>query len=182
MGPVGLSDISSPISPDLVDFPKGAEVALAQYATSAGSQGDATLMVISYPTPQIAADRTKAIDAAMHTTSQRENPARRVKRSGPIVAVVSGQVSNSDARSLLDQVNYDADVTWNQNTFFSKRDNIGNLLVGVILLVAILIGFALVAGLLFGGFRVLMKRLFPDRLFDRSKDVEIISLKLGDWR
>lgn len=182
MGPVGLSDISSPISPDLVDFPKGAEVALAQYATSAGSQGDATLMVISYPTPQIAADRTKAIDAALHTTSQRENPASRVKRSGPIVALVSGQVSNGDAKSLLDQVNYDADVTWNQNTFFSKRDNIGNLLVGVILLVAILIGFALVAGLLFGGFRVLMKRLFPDRLFDRSKDVEIISLKLGDWR
>lgn len=182
MGPVGLSDISSPLSPQVVDFAKGAEVAMAQYATSAGSQGDATLMVISYPTPQIAAERTKAIDAALHTTSQRENAASRVKRSGPLVALVSGQVSNSDARSLLDQVNYDADVTWNQNTFFSKRDNIGNLLVGVILLVAILIGFALVAGLLFGGFRLLMKRLFPDRLFDRSKDVEIISLKLGDWR
>ena len=182
MGPVGLSDISSPISAPVVDFAKGAEVAMAQYATSAGSQGDATLMVISYPTPQIAAERARAIDAALHTTSLRENPASRVKRSGPLVALVSGEVSNSDAKSLLDQVNYDANVTWNQNTFFSKRDNIGNLLVGVILLVAILIGFALVAGLLFGGFRVLMKRFFPDRLFDRSKDVEIISLKLGDWR
>jgi hypothetical protein len=182
MGPVGLSDVASPLSPQVVDFGKGAEVAMAQYATSEGSQGDATLMVISYPTPQIAAERAKAIDAALRTTSQAENPASRVKRSGPIVALVSGQVSNSDAKSLLDQVNYDADVTWNQNTFFSKRDNIGNLLVGVILLVAILIGFALVAGLLFGGFRLLMKRLFPDRLFDRAKDVEIISLKLGDWR
>jgi len=182
MGPVGLGDVSSPIPPNVVDFAKGAEVATAQYATSQGSQGDATLMVISYPTPQIAADRLKAIDAALHTTSQAENSASRAKRSGPIVALVSGQVSNSDAKSLLDVVNYDADVTWNQNTFFSKRDNIGNLLVGVILLVAILMGFALVAGLLFGGFRLLMKRLFPDRIFDRSKDVEIISLKLGDWR
>ena len=181
MGAVGLGDVSTPISPEVVDFAKGAEVAMAQYATSQGSQGDATLMVISYPTPQIAAERAKAIDAALHTTSQAENPTSRVKRSGPLVALVSGQVSNSDAKSLLDQVNYDADVTWNQNTFFSKRDNIGNLLVGVILLVAILMGFALVAGLLFGGFRLLMKRLFPDRIFDRSKDVEIISLKLGDW-
>ena len=77
-------------------------------------------------------------------------------------------------------MNYDADVTWNENTFFSRRDNIGNLLVGVILLVAILIGFALVGGLLFGGFRLVMKRIFPDRVFDRSKDMEIISLKLGD--
>ena len=182
MGPVGFSDVASPLAPQVVDFAKGAEVAMAQYATSEGSQGDATLMVISYPTPQIAAERARAIDAALHTTSRTENPASRVKRSGPLVALVSGQVSNSDAKSLLDQVNYDADVTWNQNTFFSKRDNIGNLLVGVILLVAILIGFALVAGLLFGGFRLLMKRLFPDRLFDRTKDVEIISLKLGDWR
>lgn len=182
IGPTGLGEVATPVSPELVEFSKGAEVALAQYATSAGSQGDATLMVISYPTPQIAADRAKAMDAALHTTSQAENPASRVKRSGPLLALVSGQVSNSDARSLLDQVNYDADVTWNQNTFFSKRDNIGNLLVGVILLVAILMGFALVAGLLFGGFRLLMKRLFPDRLFDRSKDVEIISLKLSDWR
>jgi len=182
MGPVGLGDVSTPVAPEMVDFGKGAEVAMAQYATSAGSQADATLMVISYPTPQIAAERAKAMDAALHTTSQAENPDRRVKRSGPLVALVSGQVSNSDAKSLLDQVNYDADITWNQNTFFSKRDNIGNLLVGVILLVAILMGFALVAGLLFGGFRVLIKRLFPDSLFDRSKDVEIISLKLGDWR
>src|SRR5579864_7055527 len=145
MGAVGLSDVSSPIPPQVVDF-------------------------------------AKAIDAALHTTSRPEDPASRVKRSGPLVALVSGQISNSDAKSLLDQVNYDADITWNQNTFFSKRNNLGNLLVGVILLVAILIGFSLVAGLLFGGFRVLMKRLFPDRLFDRSKDVEIISLKLRDWR
>lgn len=182
VGPVGLGNVASPVPPNLVDFAKGAEVAMAQYATSAGSQAEATLMVISYPTPQIAAERAKAMETALHTTSQAENPASRIKRSGPLVALVSGQVSNSDARSLLDQVNYDADVTWNQNTFFSKRDNLGNLLVGVILLVAILMGFALVAGLLFGGFRLLMKRLFPDRLFDRSKDVEIISLKLGDWR
>ena len=182
MGAVGLSEVSSPIPPQVVDFAKGAEVALAQYSTSASSQADATLMVISYPTPQIAAEHAKAIDAALHTTSRPEDPASRVKRSGPLVALVSGQISNSDAKSLLDQVNYDADITWNQNTFFSKRNNLGNLLVGVILLVAILIGFSLVAGLLFGGFRVLMKRLFPDRLFDRSKDVEIISLKLRDWR
>jgi hypothetical protein len=182
IGPVGLGDVPSPISPEVVDFAKGAEVAMAQYSTSQGSQGEATLMVISYPTPQIAAERAKAIAAALHTTSEAENPASRAKRSGPLVALVSGPVSNSDAKSLLDLVNYDADVTWNQNTFFSKRDNIGNLLVGVILLVAILMGFALVAGLLFGGFRLLIKRFFPDRVFDRRKDMEIISLKLSDWR
>jgi hypothetical protein len=28
----------------------------------------------------------------------------------------------------------------------------------------------------------MMKRFLPDRVFDRRKDVEIISLKLSDWR
>jgi predicted small integral membrane protein len=94
--------------------------------------------------------------------------------------VAGGHISDSDAKALLASVNYDADVTWNENTFFNKRNNVGSLLVGVILLAAILMGAALILGVFFGGFRILMKRLFPDRVFDRSKDVEIISLKLGE--
>src|SRR5204863_9862319 len=141
-------------------------IALAQYSTA---DGPATLMIMSYPTPQIAAERLRAIEAAVRASTGEANVADRAKRTGPMVVLASGNISNSDAQSLLASVNYDADVTWNQNTFFTKRDNLANLLVGVILLVAILIGFALVAGLLFGGFRVLMSRLFPNRIFDPAK-------------
>jgi len=104
----------------------------------------------------------------------------RAKRSGPLVAVVWGQVPTSEADSLLAGVNYDAEVTWNQNTFLGRRNNLANLLVGIIILVAILAGGALVSGLLFGGFRVVMRRMLPGRLFDRSKDGEIISLHLRE--
>jgi hypothetical protein len=37
-----------------------------------------------------------------------------------------------------------------------------------------------VAGVAFGGFRILMKRLFPDRLFDRPEQMEFISLHLAE--
>ena len=47
-------------------------------------------------------------------------------------------------------MNYDANVTWNENTHFTKRDNLANLLVNVIILCFIIIGFALVAGVAFG--------------------------------
>ena len=40
------------------------------------------------------------------------------------------------------------------------------------------VGMAIVAGLAFGGVRITLKRLFPDRFFDRSKEVEIIELNL----
>jgi hypothetical protein len=39
---------------------------------------------------------------------------------------------------------------------------------------------AIVAGVAFGGFRILMKRLFPDRLFDRPEQMEFISLHLAE--
>jgi hypothetical protein len=42
------------------------------------------------------------------------------------------------------------------------------------------VGLALVAGIAFGGLRVLVKRFFPDSVFDRREAMEIISLHLDD--
>jgi hypothetical protein len=181
LGPLALDKAGTPLDANLVNFASGAEVAIGNYLTDEGS---ATLVLISYPTPQIAGERVKAIEAALNArTNAASAPTSEsspfVKRSGPIVAVASGQISAKEARSLLALVSYDADVTWNENTSFTKKDNLANLLVNIILLCFILIGLALVAGLVFGGFRILMKRLFPDRVFDRPGDMEIISLHLS---
>jgi hypothetical protein len=48
----------------------------------------------------------------------------------------------------------------------------------MVVLTAVILGAAIVAGIAFGGFRILIKRLFPDRVFDRPEDVEIIRLNL----
>ncbi|OLD16628.1 MAG: hypothetical protein AUI85_09060 [Acidobacteriales bacterium 13_1_40CM_3_55_5] len=79
-------------------------------------------------------------------------------------------------------MNYDADVTWNENTSFSKKDNLANLLVNIILLCGILMGLALVAGIAFGGIRIIVKRILPERVFDRPEGMEFISLHLSDHR
>jgi hypothetical protein len=77
-------------------------------------------------------------------------------------------------------VSYDADVTWNERTNFTRRDNAANLIVGVILLAAIVCGLSIVAGIAFGGFRLAIKRLLPGKIFDRPEDIEFISLHLSD--
>jgi hypothetical protein len=184
MGPLALSQVSSPIPVPLVDFAAGAEVVLAKYRSAAG---DATLMVINYPTPQIAAEHMRRIDATQGNTQQSPGEASIVdvgpffdKRSGPLLVIASGPISQNEARSLLGSVNYDADVTWNENTFFDKKNNLANLLVNIIILCAILIGLALVAGVAFGGVRIAVKRLLPDRIFDRREEVEFISLHLEE--
>jgi hypothetical protein len=184
VGAAALQNLDAPVSASLVDFNSGAEVVLGNYNSSGG---EATLMLISYPTPQIAADHLRRIEAA--SPKNNESPANSNpmlanpifdKRTGPIVVVVAGPLSQAEAKSLLASVNYDANVTWNENTHFTKRDNLANLLVNVIILCFIIIGFALVAGVAFGGIRILARRMFPDRVFERVEGREFIALHLSE--
>jgi len=186
VGPLALEKIGSPLPVQLVDFAAGAEVVVGNYNSSGG---EATLMLISYPTPQIAGDHLRRLESAQAPNSQSPDSALlagvghlNAKRTGPILVVAGGPLSESEAKSLLASVNYDANVTWNENTYATKKDNLANLLVNVIILCFIIIGFAFVAGIAFGGFRVLAKRFFPHRVFDRAQDVEFISLHLTERR
>jgi len=153
----------------------------------AATVGDATLMLIEYPTPQIAGERLRQIDATHQVTEQPPGVASMVDvgpffdtRTGPIIVIAAGPLSKSEARSLMSSISYEADVTWNENTYASKKDNLANFLFNAIVLCGIVIGLALVAGIAFGGLRVLVKRFFPDSVFDRREAMEIISLHLED--
>ncbi len=185
VGPLGLVKIGAPLPADLVDFNAGAEVAEANYPTSSG---EATLMAISYPTPQIAAKNLRRMDAAHSQNATPSSSAEAsavpyfAKRTGPIVVVAAGTISQSEAKALLSSVNYEADVTWNENTYFTKKDNIANLLVNVIVLCGIIGGFAIVAGIAFGGLRVLLRNLLPERVQHAREEMEFISLHLSDNR
>ena len=183
VGPVGLQQVNPPVPASVVDFNAGAEVVLASYN---GSGGEATLMLISYPTPQIASAQMGRLEAIRQPASSSNNtPLLSLspfydRRSGPIVELVSGPVSQGEAQSLLASVNYDAEVTWNQNTYFDKKNNIGNLIVNIIVLCGIIGGLMLVAGIAFGGLRVLIKRVLPERVFNRPEEAEFISLHLTE--
>jgi hypothetical protein len=188
LGPVALDRVGSPLLGSMVDFKAGAEVVIGKYEATAG---EATLMLIEYPTPQIAADRLRQIDAAVdashRVTEQQPGVASMVDvgpffdtRTGPIVVIAAGPLSKSEARSLMSSINYDADVTWNENTYVSKKDNLANFLFNAIVLCGIVVGLALVAGIAFGGLRIVVKRFFPDSVFDRREAMEIISLHLEE--
>ena len=184
MGPVALDRIGSPLPASMVDFKSGAEVVIGKYAATAG---DSTLMLIEYPTPQIAAERLRLIDASHQVMQQQPGVASMVDvgpffdtRTGPILVIAAGPLSKSEARSLMSSISYEADVTWNENTYVSKKDNLANFLFNAIVLCGIVVGLALVAGIAFGGLRVIVKRFFPDSVFDRREAMEIISLHLED--
>jgi len=93
---------------------------------------------------------------------------------------VSGGVSDNDAKSLLGMVNYEASVTWNQRTDNPEARELYSLILNIVVLCGILAGLAVVAGVAFGGIRILMKRWYPDKVFDRPEHVELISLRLTE--
>ncbi len=184
MGPAALNALAPPVPAELVDFNASSEVTLARYNTASG---EATLMLISYPTPQLAAEHLRRIDAA-HQLAQPQAGVSMIgsagpffdKRTGPIIAVASGPVSDRDAKSLLGMVNYEAHVTWNTPTDNSQVRDLYMLVLNIVILCGILAGLAIVAGVAFGGIRILMKRWYPDKIFDRPEQMEFISLHLTE--
>jgi hypothetical protein len=184
MGPAALAALAPPVSADLVDFNASSEVSLARYDTSSG---EVTLMLIYYPTPQLAAEHLRRIDAA-HQMTQPQSGVSSIenagsffdKRTGPIIAIATGPVSDSDAKSLLGMVNYEASVTWNTPTDNPQARDLYLLILNIVILCAIVGGLAIVAGVAFGGIRILMKRCYPDKIFDRPEQMEFISLHLTE--
>jgi Family of unknown function (DUF6599) len=171
LGPQALVAQKGLLTPEQVDFSHDPEILMQDYSSASGPL---TLTLIQYPTPQIAGERLRALQSAAQSSPN----SLLVRRSGPLVDVVTGAIGSSEAHALLNSVNYEAEVTWDEATALSKRDNIGNLILGVFALTGIILLISLIFGIFFGGIRILMKRLFPNRVFDRPEDVDIIQLHL----
>jgi hypothetical protein len=170
IGPEALSRLGVPIPAQLVDFNLSPEIVMAKYHSSAG---EATLTIIGYPTPQIARDKLPIIQSA----SLPGGPFF-FKRSGPFVAVINGNISADEAHALLASVNYDADVTWNQATKLRPSEDRAGFIVALVLLCILVVAAALVFGLAFGGLRILISKLYPNKVFNRSDSADIIRLNL----
>ena len=184
-GPAGYAQANSPLAAELIDFTRSPEIVVSHFR---GAVGNAAGVVIKYPTPKIASLELKKLeDYSRLNATIRSNPSAdgklhtfAVKRVGPLVAVITGEIAETEANNLLDKVHYDAELSWTEATGLEKRNNVGSLLYNMALLSLIMSGFALIIGVVFGGARVLLQRLFPGRFLDRQQDREFISLNLKD--
>ena len=166
LGPVGYAGSGGVLPPALVGFDRGAEVVTANYALRSGP---ATLTLINYPTPQMAAAVEQQIAAYLKSGNTPTSPwtaplanstpgSVEVKRSGPLVAVVCGDAVPDDAHRLLGLVHYEADVSklpgGDAPTEIQKT---AKLLLGIVLLVTVMFAAALILALLLGGGRAMLR-------------------------
>ncbi len=155
------------LPPALVGFDRGAETATANYALRSGS---ATLTVINYPTPQMAAAQEKAISAYLKAGDSPQHPFTKplknsnstvleVRRSGPLVAVLSGDPIADDAHKLISLVHFDADTSPIPGGSDTQIQQTAKLVVGIITLVGVMFVAAVMLALFLGGGRVAYRRL-----------------------
>jgi hypothetical protein len=172
LGPQALMAAKLPLSAEQVDFAFEPELFTQDYSSK---DGDLTLTLIKYPTPQIAGQRLRALQGPQKGAGNFLE-----RRTGPILEVVTGAIGSSEAQDLLNSVNYEAEVTWSEATSVTPRDNIGNLILAVFALIGIILLISIIFGVFFGGIRVVVKRFFPNKVFDRPEEMEIIQLHLEE--
>jgi len=173
IGPAAYSALNINISPELIDFSKSPKLLWAR--VNGDASGAAEILLVAYPTHIIAIEKLPAFEQLSAPSSGGASVA---KRTGPIIALVRGSISRGDATKILSGVNYDANVTWNENTGLSKRDNIGNLVVAALTLAGILVLISVGAGAVFGFGRFFLPRFRRKKDGETRDDGEMIRLDL----
>jgi hypothetical protein len=174
IGPAAYAKSGGSLPAAAIDFSQDAEVTTAQYGP-AGEQG--TLTLVMYPTPQMAEAHLKAMQGA---AQQDHGIGGLAKRTGPLLAVVSGNLPAPKAQQLLDSVHFNDTVTINHpEGYVPETVKMYRLLMGITMLTVILAGGALLLGIFLGGGRALLRKVRGKPASSVSEE-EFISLHLGN--
>ena len=191
LGPLALAKVfpAGATNPtDWAGFANSAEAIVGRYRFSdqlsgKGRPADGLLLLILYPTQQLAADRYDALSKSFALNAEPGQaggrPAVFGTRSSALIALLAGVRSREAAANLLDQIHYASDVTWNEPTHDLTDPSISTIVVGAIVDTGAIMLLVFAASLGFGGFRLLAKLLAPGKIFDRNSEVEILQLGIS---
>jgi hypothetical protein len=186
LGPAALNQLFPVALGNSLGFTEGAEAELARYRVG---RRELTLLIVDFPTPQTAAKKLAELQRSFHVVNVGDaksdskpdgnSAALYARRSLTLLAFVAGASSKDEASALLKQVDSGTELTWNEPTFQFTQPSIGTMIVGTIIGTGVICMFALVSGLAFGGVRLVVKRALPNRVFDRSDQLQILQLGLA---
>lgn len=160
-----------------VGFDRDAEAMFARYRTG---NNDAVLLLIDYPTPQLAEQHLRHLEQAFSPAAKQAGT--RIRRKASLLCVVLNPSSSSFGDALQSAVQYETQVTWNEPVQTITDPPILSTVGKIILLTVLLMVVAVVLGAAFGGVRVLAKIFFPGKVFDRPERMEVLQLGLSGKR
>jgi len=173
MGAEALSQLLPLGNKDPFGLSTGAEAAMAKYEQIGGER--ATLLLIHYPTQQLARRMLEA--GYQQYSSHYPSQTAFYKRDGPMVVLALASNSPELATTLLEKVSYVSMVSWDPKV---EPPSIGQVMVNIFIFCGIMLGITFVAGFTFGIVRIVIKRYFPGKVFDRPQNMEVIRLHLEE--
>lgn len=153
LGPVGLQKLAPEVPPSVAAFRFGTEAQFARYETPAGEH---RLVLFGYPSSQIARGQYEEfakLDSGV------------AKRIRSMVAFVADPASPDEAERLLAKVQYSLEVTMTPQENTNRHDNLGNLILDIVLLCVVLAVLMIVGGVLVAGARIMAGRYAPSSIF-----------------
>jgi hypothetical protein len=174
LGPLAYERVEHRLPSSAIGFEAGAEAARAQYRLGNGTTAE--LLLVSYPTPQFAASKLRSLQQLRELQDTGEGRIT-FDRKGSLIAFVLDAPTPAVAQKLIEDIPYGANITWNEYVP-PRHENVGSVMLAIFSLAGLLLLFSFVAGLAFGGVRVMVKRFIPIPIFDRPSQMEVIQLNL----
>jgi hypothetical protein len=166
LGPSAYAAMGGILPANILAFDKSAEAVTAAYSVH-GSRQQGILTLLFYPTPAIAGDESRAIEAYIRSDAAKSNPVplvtARLRREGPMLILATGGFPDEEAQRLVDSIHLRNELTWNKQMpleFHAEVQKTASLLTSILIfsgvggLAAILLGLFLGFGR--AGIRVLM--------------------------
>ncbi len=179
LGPIALHAVLPVGTGDWVGFSNGAEAISARYRKGGH---EVTLLIVEYPTQQIASKHFDFAQPILHSTTDVPIPGNLIlasERDDDLISIVIGPAPSPFANALLKKVIFGHNVTWNEPSYKATELSWPVYVVGAFTGAGILMVFSIVSGIGFGIIRVVVKTFLPGKVFDRHGQIEVLQLGLS---
>jgi hypothetical protein len=156
LGSAGYEAMGGVLPASIVGFDKAAETVTAKYA------GRGTLTMLLYPTPTLAGEHGRQIEAEMNREIAAGHSPGTVKlrREGPLLLLTTGRWPDAEAQALVEGIHLHTELTWNKEMpleFHAEVRKTASLLLSIAELSIVLMIAAIVLGFFFGGGRAMIR-------------------------
>jgi len=183
-GPVAFQNAIASLKRDefanLVNQAGFAVNAEAMFAHYREGKDEAVLLLIDYPTPQLAEQHLRHLEQVISPAAKQAGTT--IERKASLLSLVLKPSSVTYGNTLRRAVNYETEVTWNEPHQMVTDPPLLSTIAKIFVATGVFMVIAVVLGAAFGGVRVLAKIFFPGKVFDRPEQMDVLQLGLSGKR
>jgi hypothetical protein len=152
----------------------------AMFALYHAGKDEAVLLLIDYPTPQLAEQHLRHLEQAISPAAKQAGTT--IERKASLLSLVLSPSSAAYGNVLRSAVKYETEVTWNEPHQTVTDPPLLTTVAKIFIATFVFMIVAVVLGVAFGGVRLLAKIFFPGKVFDRPEQMDVLQLGLSSKR